>query len=170
MQREHEHVPTNFNEEQLLAEVEISASARLDDHSSDSIYMPKSEFSAAESIVFLCRMAEDASLPLEFLEKLANHSSSQVREAVSDNPGLSIDLLRQLAQDECADVRFAIAENHNAPSNVLYELCEDDNPYVSHRARTTIERLRRNCLFGANNLLDIEKKLEIKHTRLQYSV
>lgn len=169
MQREHGNVPPNFSEE-LLPEVEDNANARQNDHFSDSIFMPNSEMSDKESIVFLCRMAEDATLPLEILEKLAMHYSAEVREAVSDNPGLSTDILRLLAQDESVDVRYAIAENHNAPSNVLYELCEDDNPYVSHRAKKTIERLRRNCLFGAHNLLDIEKKLDIKHTRLQYSV
>ncbi len=169
MQCEPELETPNFAEE-LLSEVETSASARHEDHVSDTIFMPNSEMTEKESIRFLCRMAEDASLPLEILEKLAQHDCPEVREAVSDNPGLSIDILRNLAQDECLDVRFAIAENHNAPSNVLYELCEDDNPYVSHRARKTIERLRRSCMFGAHNLLDMERKLEIKHSRLQYSV
>lgn len=169
MQCEPEIETTNFPEE-LMSEVETSASARHEDHDSDAIFMLNSEMSEKESIRFLCRMAEDASLPLEILEKLSQHACSEVRQAVSDNPGLSIEILRNLAQDECIDVRFAIAENHNAPSNVLYELCEDENPYVSHRAKKTIDRLRRCCMFGAHNLLDMERKLEIKHTRLQYSV
>jgi len=87
------------------------------------------------------RIAENSSMPASMLEELASHQDPAVREAVADNMNTPIDTLWLLAADESADVRYAIAENHNVPLAILSFLTDDDNPYVSCRARQTLERL-----------------------------
>lgn len=80
-------------------------------------------------------------MPASMLDELARHNDPAVREAVADNINTPIDTLWMLAADPSADVRYAIAENHNVPLAILSYLTDDDNPYVSCRARATLERL-----------------------------
>jgi hypothetical protein len=61
--------------------------------------------------------------------------------AVADHLNTPEDVLMLLAADDNADVRYAIAENHNISRMVLNKLLDDPNPYVVHRAQTTLERL-----------------------------
>lgn len=80
-------------------------------------------------------------MPASMLDELARHNDPAVREAVADNINTPIDTLWMLAVDPCVDVRYAIAENHNVPLAILSYLTDDDNPYVSCRARGTLDRL-----------------------------
>jgi len=47
-----------------------------------------------------------------------------------------------LACDSSPDLRYAMSENHNIHKDVLNLLADDDNPFVAHRARKTLERLK----------------------------
>ena len=89
----------------------------------------------------LVRIAENPRSGAETLRKLAGNESVSVRAAVAENYDAPADVHRQLAQDECVDVRFAVAENANLPPDILEILIRDDNPYVAHRAQTTLTRL-----------------------------
>jgi hypothetical protein len=93
------------------------------------------------SIHCLTRIAENSSMPASMLDELARHNDPAVREAVADNINTPIDTLWMLAADPSVDVRYAIAENHNVPLAILSYLTDDDNPYVSCRARATLDRL-----------------------------
>jgi len=94
-----------------------------------------------ESIVV--RVAENSNTPIAVLERLSKHHCSDVRAAVAENPKTTIEMYLSLAKDESVDVRHSLAENATLPLAILAFLCEDENPYVSSRAQTTLERLRR---------------------------
>ena len=94
------------------------------------------------SVPCLTRIAENPSVPPTMLEQLALHPHASVREAVADNANTPLDTLWVLAGDHCADVRYAMAENHNTPELILSALCLDDNPYISSRAQSTINRIK----------------------------
>jgi hypothetical protein len=51
-------------------------------------------------------------------------------------------MLRQLAKDFCLNVRYTLAEDHNLPHLLLKMLSRDDNPYVSVRAKQTLDRIK----------------------------
>lgn len=111
-----------------------------------SIHSPKranclDEIFSDTSISYLTRIAENSSMPASMLEQLAFHSNASVREAVADNSNTPMDALLTLVCDESSDVRYAMAENHNLPISLLTQLAEDENPYVSSRAKVTIERV-----------------------------
>ena len=92
------------------------------------------------------RVAENSSTSQRTLEKLSGHTCPAVRCAVADNTNTSEVCLLSLAQDEDADVRYCLAENPNLPINVLYVLLKDENPYVSLRATTTLNRRLSNTI------------------------
>lgn len=102
------------------------------------------------SVSCLRRIAENSSVPTRMLDQLSEHPSPLVREAVADNPNTPADVLWVLASDECMDIRYAMAENHNIPLAILWFLTEDQNPYVSCRATSTINRLIGGTLFSGN--------------------
>lgn len=87
------------------------------------------------------RVAENKNTASETLAKLANDDSPEVREAVAESCNASRETVELLSRDECADVRYALAESPATPPEVLKILQEDDNPYVSHRAQQTIQRI-----------------------------
>lgn len=78
----------------------------------------------------------------ETLASMAAHPAEAVRIAVAESPNSSLSTLWQLAKDSCPDVRYSLADNHNIAIEILQALTGDDNPYVSCRARRTLERLR----------------------------
>jgi hypothetical protein len=87
-------------------------------------------------------VAEHASTSIDALIELAQHADVEVRTAVADHGSTPLETLMTLAQDESADLRYAIAENHNVHTDVLIILADDDNPFVAHRARKTLNRIR----------------------------
>lgn len=85
------------------------------------------------------RVAENRNTPSDVLELLAGDPCADVRIAVALNPGASPQVIRKLAKDEDPNVRYGIAEDPHAPYAVLEMLTDDPCPYVSVRARKTIE-------------------------------
>lgn len=88
----------------------------------------------------LVRIAENPRSAAQTLRKLAGNESVSVRTALAENYDAPADVHRSLAHDECVDVRFAVAENANLPPDILEILARDDNPYIAHRAQTTLTR------------------------------
>lgn len=87
------------------------------------------------------RIAEHPNVKLETLAMLARHPCPSVRAAVGENPLSPHEIVSTLIDDECADVRYSLAENCNLSPDHLLTLCSDENPYVSWRARRTLQRL-----------------------------
>ena len=102
------------------------------------------------------RVAEHPSTPRETLKELACSANPDVRAALADNIKTPSALLNKLALDESADVRYRLAENCNAPTGVLEFLCEDENPFVSSRARRSIEQRS-----GQRQECDSDRKLTV---------
>ncbi len=88
----------------------------------------------------LVRVAENTNTPQDVLCDMALSELADVRAAVADNPNTPPRALFLLAMDVDLDVRYSIAENHNAPPAVLQLLTQDENPYVSCRAASTLQR------------------------------
>ncbi len=87
------------------------------------------------------RVAEHPNASVGSLLRLARHEHAKIRAAVADNCNTPETLVMELAADVSADVRYAIAENSMMPIAVLEVLVSDENPYVVHRAKSTMERL-----------------------------
>ncbi|MDP3509881.1 MAG: hypothetical protein Q8T09_18060 [Candidatus Melainabacteria bacterium] len=92
------------------------------------------------------RAAEHPRVSVELLTVLSTHLDPEIRAAVVDNHQTSTDLHWKLAQDSCDDVRYAVAESYVVNMEVLSSLLEDSNPYICHRAQTTLKK--RNVQFG----------------------
>ncbi len=92
-------------------------------------------------LALLERIAEHPQASRPLLIALATHDHPIIRSAVAENCNTPDDIVAILAQDECADVRYSIAENARMPVPILELLAEDENPYVAHRARTTLCRV-----------------------------
>ena len=86
------------------------------------------------------RAAEHPRVSVELLTVLSTHVDPEIRAAVVDNHQTSTDLHWKLAQDSCDDVRYAVAESYIVNTEVLSSLLEDSNPYICHRARTTLKK------------------------------
>ncbi len=87
------------------------------------------------------RVAENCRAPIAVLLKLATDPSSEVRIAVAENPRTPESVLEKLVNDFSVDVRYGMAENAMLPEHHLAVLCNDENPYVAHRAKSTLRRL-----------------------------
>lgn len=87
------------------------------------------------------RIAENPRTPGETLERLAQSAIPSVRIAVAENAKTPSAILATLAVDFDADVRYTLAENAQLPLEVLSQLSDDSNPYVSHRASSTLHKL-----------------------------
>jgi|GEM_PF-6514672 hypothetical protein len=87
------------------------------------------------------RVAENQATPQVFLEELSTDSSEEVRIAVGGNTATPLHVVMRLAFDEHVDVRFSLAENYSVNVLVLLCLANDENPFVSHRALTTLKRI-----------------------------
>lgn len=94
------------------------------------------------SMDVLVRLAENPNCSAQTLAKLCRHQAAEVRAAAGENGNISLDDLRLLCGDQHADVRYQLAENYHLPSIILDLLYQDDNPYVSHRAQQTLQRLK----------------------------
>jgi hypothetical protein len=88
------------------------------------------------------RVAENPSCPTVALRVLAEDEHPDVRSNVAANPKATFAMLRQLAKDFCLNVRYTLAEDHSLPHPLLKMLSRDDNPYVSERAKQTMDRLK----------------------------
>jgi len=88
------------------------------------------------------RVAENPSCPTVALVALAEDEHPDVRSNVAANPKATFNMLRMLAKDFCLNVRYTLAEDHNIPRPILRMLSRDDNPYVSSRAKQTLDRLK----------------------------
>lgn len=88
------------------------------------------------------RIAENPQTDPHTLACLGTVSQAEVRMAVVENGNTPLATLVALAFDESVDVRFRLAENHNVSQQILELLTDDDNPYVSWRAQSTLERLQ----------------------------
>lgn len=86
-------------------------------------------------------ISRNAATTAEILCQLAASLDQELKMAVADDLSTPEELLLLLAEDESADLRYAIAENHNIGRKVLSKLLDDPNPYVAHRAQTTLGRL-----------------------------
>lgn len=102
----------------------------------------KSLAATTDCPALLASLASNPSTPVETLEVLAVHSMQDVRIGVIDNPSTPTSLFERFLEDRSDDVRYSLAENHNVSAQVLLRLLDDDNPYVSSRAQTTLDRLR----------------------------
>jgi|SRR5277367_3414593 len=116
------------------------------------------------SVPMLERIGENPATPVDILEKLVLWENAQVRAAVAENPCCPLPLMRTLAEDDSPDVRFRLAECPHVPIDLLEELAEDDNCYVAHRARRTIERVRRT--FHRAPISNLEKAPKGKKSRV----
>jgi hypothetical protein len=87
------------------------------------------------------RVAEHAGAAPETLDQLAVHDHHEVRASLADNQNISLQLQWQLARDPHPDVRFATAQSYHIDPDVLASLLDDDNPFVVHRAKTTLQRI-----------------------------
>jgi len=87
-------------------------------------------------------VAEHPDTSSDALTVLACHRNIEVRTAVADHKNTTNETVMLLAQDESVDLRYAIAENHNVGENVLNMLIDDANPFVAHRAKKTLARIR----------------------------
>lgn len=99
-----------------------------------------SKLAKSDNEQILVRVAENSNTPEDVLCELALSEFSDVRAAVADNMNAPARALFLLAMDKSIDVRYSIAENHNAPPAVLQLLAQDENPYVSCRAVSTLNR------------------------------
>jgi hypothetical protein len=97
-------------------------------------------------VSLLERVAEHPNANATTLSCLARHPHPDVRSAVTSNRAASEEDLWKLAEDESADVRYALAENPHIAEAILRLLSEDEHPYVAHRAKTTLQRLRQVTL------------------------
>ena len=88
------------------------------------------------------RVAENPSCPTVALMVLAEDEHPDVRSNVAGNPKATFKMLTRLAKDFCLNVRYTLAEDHSLPRPLLKMLSRDENPYVSQRARQTLDRLR----------------------------
>jgi len=87
------------------------------------------------------RLIDHPNTPPDVLMELANHVNAEVRAQVADNPNTPQEAILLLAKDESADVRISLAECYHLGAFVLEMLADDENPYVSDRAQTTLQRL-----------------------------
>ncbi len=85
------------------------------------------------------RVAENPKTPIETLELLATDRNPDVRVAVGTNRSTPAYVCFPLAFDEDPNVRLGLADDVNTPIELLEKLTEDVNPYVSYRARQTID-------------------------------
>ncbi|MBS2006108.1 MAG: hypothetical protein JST01_03655 [Cyanobacteria bacterium SZAS TMP-1] len=88
------------------------------------------------------RVAENPSCPTVALIALVEDEHPDVRSNVAGNPKATFAMLRLLAKDFCLNVRYTLAEDHNLPRPLLRMLSRDENPYVSLRAKQTLDRLK----------------------------
>lgn len=80
-------------------------------------------------------VAQNRTVPLEILERLAADPDGDVRVRVAMKRKLTPELFSLLAGDPLGAVRRAVAFNASAPDDVLRRLAGDPEPSVSDGAR-----------------------------------
>lgn len=100
--------------------------------------------SGDHTLKWLREISKNVVTPAYVLRRLATSCDPELRMAVADHLNTPEDVLLLLADDHNSDVRYAIAENHNISRYVLNKMRDDCNPYVAHRAETTLARLSNN--------------------------
>lgn len=106
--------------------------------------------SRGKEVAVARRVAEHPNVHTATLNRLSKHADPSVRMAVSENKRTPEGVLLALTRDSSPDVRYIMAENPNMLRTVLEVLCIDENPYVSDRARSTLNRLTKGELLVAD--------------------
>ncbi len=115
----------------------------------------------ANTTEWVLQSASDPSAPSDILSMLAGNCDVDVRMAVADNRSALLETLMILAQDESADLRYQLAENHNIDKRVLNLLSEDSNPYVAHRAHSTLKRLEDDAVITVYPMFRVARMASI---------
>lgn len=95
---------------------------------------------ATNNLPLLRRLAEHPNLSPTALYALSEHEDPQVRAALAENPSSPRSLLEKLCRDSHADVRYFLAESYTLDLDLISSLLEDENPYVVHRAKSTLRK------------------------------
>lgn len=61
---------------------------------------------------------------------------------LAETNNLPLSRYMNLAAEDSVDVRYHLASNANIPKVVLEILAEDENVFVSHRAQSTLSRIK----------------------------
>jgi len=77
-----------------------------------------------------CCIATHPKTPISVLEKLALSASYDVRKEIARNPNTPVTLLEKLVIDEHQYVRREVACNPNTPVNLLEKLAENEKSYI----------------------------------------
>lgn len=86
-------------------------------------------------------VAQNKTVPIEILEKLAKHSDPKVRDMVARKRKIPESLMLLLAKDEDASVRNALVNNGKVTETVLEILSQDSWQTVSERAGEKLKAL-----------------------------
>lgn len=109
--------------------------------SSETTIEELAQLAVSEHHKIRMRVAENLRTSPEILEYLANDKHTDVRLAVATNRTAPPEVILKLAHDDDATVRHGLAEDPDTARVVLWILSNDENPYVSCRARKTMQSL-----------------------------
>jgi len=128
-------------EEQTMSNIEYLAAGNLTTSREDLALLALNKEPKVRG-----RVAENPSCPTIALRVLAEDEHPDVRSNVAANPKATFQMLRQLAKDFSLNVRYALAEDPKLPRPLLRMLGRDENPYVSVRAKQTLDRVKEEQL------------------------
>ena len=86
-------------------------------------------------------VAQNKTVPVVILEKLATHSDTRVRDMVARKRKIPESLMLVLAKDEDGSVRLALANNGKVTERVLKVLINDSWQAVRERALEKLQAL-----------------------------
>jgi hypothetical protein len=87
-------------------------------------------------------------LSFKFREKRMKNNIAAVTVKIeeklelAETNNLPLSRYMNLAAEDSVDVRYHLASNANIPKVVLEILAEDENVFVSHRAQSTLSRIK----------------------------
>ena len=87
-------------------------------------------------------VANNKTVQMTVLNKLAHDSDPAVRMAVAIKNKLNSNLFARLAKDPDSRVRIAIINNRSAPLGILAKLCDDECEVVRRNARSRLAELQ----------------------------
>lgn len=101
------------------------------------------------------RVAENQGSCGSTLYRLLFDEHPEVRLALLENEKTPPFFNDYLVNDSDSDVRFTLAGDQRLPVRLLRKLVSDTNPYVSEKAKTTIDKKKRNlcCFSGSTDTL-----------------
>ncbi len=79
-------------------------------------------------------VAQNKTVPIEILERLADHPEEKVREMVARKRKIPESLMFKLVDDESPSVRYALACNGKATEAVMNRLKNDPEEFVRNNA------------------------------------